>query len=119
MARRKKEKFLDQKQIIKKYQINRKIIRQYFPAPSVRTVYGRGGAHWTVAVWSEKEVEEIMSRPELQKKLSEAGEETETELRSSCGPDEQRQDLRCRRRSETQRIGNLPGPAAPAGPGDV
>ena len=57
------ETMLSQRQIIQKYKLNRALIRDHFPKPQVKTVRGRGGSHWTIGVWPESQVEEVLKGP--------------------------------------------------------
>ena len=58
---------LDQQQIIRQYGLTKNMIRKYFPKPQVKTVRGRHGAHWTVGVWPEDEVQRMLEHPEIAK----------------------------------------------------
>ena len=58
---------LDQQQIIKQYGLSKACIRKYFPKPRVKTVRGRHGATWTIGVWTEEQVQQMLTHPEVAK----------------------------------------------------
>ena len=76
MAKRKKSavNLLTRQQIIKQYNITKKLIQAYFPRPEVVTVRGRGGSWWTTEGWPEDVVERAMLHPEIQKAIKERDE---------------------------------------------
>ena len=69
-----KGSMLTRQQIIKKYNITKKLIQTCFPKPQVISVRGRGGARWTAEAWPEDAVEEAIRHPEIQKVLKERNE---------------------------------------------
>ena len=97
MSKRKKEKerLLTRQQIIKKYNITKKNIQEFFPKPEIIKVRGRGGSWWTMEGWTEATAEKAVMHPEVQK-LIRAREEKEhrdqqmreiTELYDSFSPE--------------------------------
>ena len=72
MAKRKKNDnnkkvLLTRQQIIRKYALNKKLIRDCFPKPEIVRVRGRGGSWWTTEGWSEDVVESALLHPAIQK----------------------------------------------------
>ena len=81
MRKKNPSTLLDQQQIMKKYGLNKAVIRKYFPPAQVRTMRGRGGGRWTVGVWPESEVQRVLERPELQAWLGERRQQDEEQRR--------------------------------------
>ena len=79
MARHKKKGpvYLTQKQVIRKYKLNRQLIRDCFPKPEVRTVRGRSGGYWTEPGWTEAAVEQALQHPQIRRHLKEQEERDE------------------------------------------
>ena len=71
---RKKTGLLTRQQIIKKYNITKKLIQAYFPRPEIIRVRGRGGSWWTMEAWPEDVVERALQHPEIQKLIKERDE---------------------------------------------
>lgn len=67
MSKKKASDLLDQQQILKRYGLTKAVIRKYFPKPQVKTVRGRHGATWTIGVWPEEQVRQMLSHPEVAK----------------------------------------------------
>ncbi len=65
--RKKNETLLTRQQIIRKYNISKKLIQNCFPKPEIISVRGRGGSWWTMEGWPENVVEEAMRHPEILK----------------------------------------------------
>ncbi len=76
MAKRRKNgtAYYTQKQVIKKYKLNRQLIQDCFPKPVVRTVRGRSGGYWTEPAWTEEMIQEALQHPQIQKHLQEREE---------------------------------------------
>ena len=81
MARQKKkqggerEKLLTRSQIIKKYNITKKLVQEYFPKPEIIRVRGRGGSWWTLEGWTEEAAAQAVAHPEIQKLIREREEQ--------------------------------------------
>ena len=66
-GKKKKAELLTRQQIIKKYNITKKLILDCFPKPEIIRVRGRGGSWWTMEGWTEETAEEALRHPEIQK----------------------------------------------------
>ena len=62
---------LSQHQIIEQYGLSKKLIRQCFPKPQLKTVRMKSGAYWHVGVWPREQVEQMLEHPEIAKALAE------------------------------------------------
>lgn len=69
MARKKSNNSLSQAQIIKRYGVPKSVIRKYFPKSGHRTVRGRAGRSYTVPVWTEAEVTQLLNRSDIAKAM--------------------------------------------------
>ena len=76
MAKGKKNQsdLLTRQQIMKQYNITKKLIQSCFPKPEIIRVRGRGGSWWTMEGWPEEIVEEAVRHPEIQKLIREREE---------------------------------------------
>ncbi len=76
MGKKKKDKvyLLTRQQIMRKYNISKKLIQACFPKPEIIKVRGRGGSWWTMEGWPEAAVEEAVRHPDIQKVIRERGE---------------------------------------------
>ena len=66
-SRKKQPELLTRQQIIKKYNITKKLIQAYFPKPEIIRVRGRGGSWWTTEGWTEEAAARAVRHPEIQK----------------------------------------------------
>lgn len=69
MARTKQTDTLSQIQIIKRYGVPKSVIRKYFPKSGHRTVHGRDGHRYTIPVWTEDEVIQLLNRSDIAKAM--------------------------------------------------
>ena len=70
MAKKKQpDTSLSQAQIIKRYGVPKSIIRKYFPKSGYRSVRGRAGRFYTVPVWPEHEVIQLLQRSDIAKAM--------------------------------------------------
>ena len=81
MSKRKKEtvKQFTLNEIIQKYPITKKLIRDCFPQPKNVMVRNRKGFRWYIQVWPEDVVEAAIQHPEIQKVIQERNRQAERE----------------------------------------
>ena len=60
-----KHNLMSQHQIVEQYGIPKKMIRQFFPKPQLKTVRMKGGAYWNIGVWPREQVEKMLEHPEI------------------------------------------------------
>lgn len=73
-SKQKKTMLLTRQQVIKKFGLNRKLVRDYFPKPEIIRVRGRGGSWWTMEGWPEEAAAKAVRHPEIQKLFREREE---------------------------------------------